>query len=166
MWCFFFLFFWVWKGLKTLTIVKVDYEQSLFYLSPPSETRKTRKWPRACRFPRLFTASPLDAYARTPLTKSEKKRETSRRISSKVNHWRLDIPVFITPVESFTFTWEKSGQKVHGKGENDGWILLSWDGSQRLQVSQLKGRRRLWNNVSGFFQGTRCIHFSLSSNDL
>ena len=160
-----FLFFWVWKGLKTLTIVKVDYEQSLFHLSPSSETRKTRKWPRACRFSRLFIASPLDARARTPLTKSEEK-ETAHRISSKVNHWSLDIPVFITPVESFAFTWEKSGQKVHGKGENDGWILLSWDGSQRLQVSQLKGRRRLWNNVSGFFQGTRCIHFSLSSDDL
>ena len=72
-WCFFFLFFYVWKGPKTLTIVKVDYEQSLFYLSPSSETRKTRKWPRACRFSRLFTASPLDARARTPLTKSEEK---------------------------------------------------------------------------------------------
>ena len=60
MWCFFFLFFWVWKGLKTLTIVKVDYEQSLFHLSP-SETRKTRKWPRACRFSRLFTARRLRA---------------------------------------------------------------------------------------------------------
>ena len=88
MWCSFFLFFWVWKGLKTLTIVKVDYEQSLFYLSPPSETRKTRKWPRACRFSRLFTASPLDACARTPLTKSEEKE---RLLAGYRQRWITEV---------------------------------------------------------------------------
>ena len=67
---------------------------------------------------------------------------------------------------SALFVWQKPAQKVNRKREQDSGILLSWDCSQRLQVSQLKGRRRLWNNVSGFLQGTRCIHLSLSSNDL
>ena len=67
---------------------------------------------------------------------------------------------------SALFVWQKPAQEVNRKREQDSGILLSWDCSQRLQVSQLKGRRWLWNNVSGFLQGTRCIHLSLGSNDL
>ena len=47
----------------------VDYEQSLLLLSPPSETRKTRKWPQSA-----FAARRSGASAR-PSLKLKKKRD-------------------------------------------------------------------------------------------
>ena len=73
----------------------LDYEQSLVFLSPSSETRETRKWPRAClkardvrgtekeRLPPLLgfsrlAASPFDAYARVNSPFFSRENLTSR----------------------------------------------------------------------------------------
>jgi len=56
----------VFKCLHKWHSIQVDYEQSLFFLSPSSKTPETRKWPRTwlkARFSRL-AASPLNARAR------------------------------------------------------------------------------------------------------
>ena len=72
---------------STKVTLHLDYKQSFFFLGPSSKTRETRKWPRAWLMARdafyflvrLLLSSTL-ARAFTPLTKSEEKRETARRL--------------------------------------------------------------------------------------
>ena len=72
---------------STKVTLHLDYKQSFCFLGPSSKTRETRKWPRAWLMARdafyflvrLLLSSTL-ARAFTPLTKSEEKRETARRL--------------------------------------------------------------------------------------
>lgn len=58
--------------------------------------------------------------------------------------------------ESFLETLEQ----VHGKRKDDGWVLLSCDGVEGLEVAQLQSGRRRADDVSSLLQAARCLVLS------
>jgi len=60
----------------------------------------------------------------------------------------------------------KTTDKVNRKWEDDGRILLSRNSCQCLKVAKLKSLWIFSNDVSSFFERTRCIHFTICCNDL
>ena len=57
-------------------------------------------------------------------------------------------------------------QQLDGQREHDGRVLLGRNVGQRLQVAELKGCRRLGNDVRSFFESSGGLLFTLGGDDL
>ena len=58
------------------------------------------------------------------------------------------------------------GHQLDGNGEHDGGVLLSGDGLEGLEVSQLEGGGAPRDDVTRILQGFAGLLFSLSSDNL